>query len=305
MRRSAYTLLEIILALAIAVLLLAGLYVAVDVQLRLAQSGRDRVEQSTVARGIFGRMRTDAAATVSLSDPGRFRTQNTGSSGGGSSGSGSSGGGSSTPSTSTPSSGGGSSGAGMTGSSSTTSTDDGTEVSDDPVVLPLGVDGTSDVLHLYLSRVPRELLATTDNPPIVSDLRRVSYWLVPDPGDGSGGLARQEAKVISSTEATTLPPGLGNDGQFVFASEVKSLTFEYYDDQSQSWLSEWHSTDLGADNKTPKGSPHAIRVTVGLASPNDPTQVTTYTQIIAFPNANGSSQLQQTNPSSSTGGGGM
>jgi hypothetical protein len=301
MRRSAYTLLEIILALAIAVLLLAGLYVAVDVQLRLAQSGRDRVEQSTVARGIFGRMRTDAAATVSLSDPGRFRVQSTSSSSSSSSSSSGTGSSSSSPSSSNSSSSGST---GMTGSS-TTSTDDGTEVSDDPVVLPLGVDGYSDVLHLYLSRVPRELLATTDNPPVVSDLRRVSYWLVPDPGDGSGGLARQEAKVVTSTEATTLPPGLGNDGQFVFASEVKSLTFEYYDDQSQSWLSEWHSTDLGADNKTPKGSPRAIRVTVGLASPNDPTQVTTYTQVIAFPNANGSSQLQQTNPSSSTGGGGM
>jgi hypothetical protein len=282
MRRSAYTLLELVLALALAVLLMAGLYVAVDVQLRFAQSGRDRVEQSTVARGIFGRMRTDAAATVSLSDPGRFRAQSSSSS---------------TPSTTQSS---------TTGASdSMTTTDDGSAISDDPVVLPLGVDGTGDVLHLYLSRVPRELLNATDNPPVVSDLRRVSYWLVPEGGDGSGGLARQAAKVISSTEATTLPPGLGNDGQFVFAPEVKSLTFEYYDDQSQSWLSEWHSTDLGADNKTPKGSPRAVRVTVGLASPNDPTQVTTYTQVIAFPNANGSSQLQQTNPSSSTGGGGM
>jgi prepilin-type N-terminal cleavage/methylation domain-containing protein len=281
MRRSGYTLLEIILALAIAVLLMAALYVAVDVQLRFAQSGRDRVEQSTVARGIFGRMRTDAASALSLSDPGRFRTQSS----------------SSTPAPSTPTTGTGT-------ADSTATTDDGTAVSDDPVVLSLGVDGTSDALHLYLSRTPRELLNATDNPPIVSDLRRVSYWLVPDAGDGQGGLARQEVKVISSTEATTLPPGLGNDAQFVFATEVKSLMFEYYDDQSQSWESEWHSTDLGADNKTPKGSPRAVRVTVGLAPPDNPTQVTTYTQVIAFPNANGSTPLQQTNPSSSTGGGG-
>jgi len=280
MRRSAYTLLEIVLALAIAVLLLSALYVAVDVQMRYAQAGRERVEQSTVARGIFGRLRTDVASVVSLSDPGRFRSQN---------------------SSSTPSAGAPTTGTGMTGSTATT--DDGTAVSDDPVVLPLGVDGTSDVLHLYLSRVPRELLnATGDNPPVMSDLRRVSYWLVADTGDGGGGLARQQVDRVTSTEATTLPPGLDNEGQYVFASEVKSLTFEYYDDQSQSWASEWHSTDLGADNKTPKGSPRAIRVTVTLALPDNPAQTTTHTQVIAFPNANGTTPLQQTNPTTSGGG---
>src|ERR1700723_751075 len=73
MRRSGYTLVEVLLALMIAVLLLGALYVAVDLQLRSAQQGRDTVEQSTIVRAAFSRFDSDAACVVSLPDPARFR----------------------------------------------------------------------------------------------------------------------------------------------------------------------------------------------------------------------------------------
>src|ERR1700723_3716692 len=73
MRRSGYTLVEVLLALMIAVLLLGALYVAVDLQLRSAQQGRDTVEQSTIVRSVFSRFDSDAACVISVPDPARFR----------------------------------------------------------------------------------------------------------------------------------------------------------------------------------------------------------------------------------------
>jgi len=48
--RPAFTLLEMVLSTAIAVLLLAALYVALDLQLRRASDARAKVEHSTLAR---------------------------------------------------------------------------------------------------------------------------------------------------------------------------------------------------------------------------------------------------------------
>ena len=81
-RRSGFTLLEVVLATGIAVMLLGGLYVAVDMQLRLAQESRDVVQESTLSRALFDRMDNDASQVVDLCDPARFRlgASNTGTS---------------------------------------------------------------------------------------------------------------------------------------------------------------------------------------------------------------------------------
>src|SRR5260221_8034480 len=62
--RPGYTLLEVILAMAIAIMMLAALYVALDVQLRDMQEGRDRVEKSTVARALFNRISSDLSPSL-------------------------------------------------------------------------------------------------------------------------------------------------------------------------------------------------------------------------------------------------
>jgi hypothetical protein len=117
--------------------------------------------------------------------------------------------------------------------------------------------------------VPRELNpipgAETDNQPLVSDLRRVSYWLA---GGGEPiGLARQEVTMVTSDQAMAdVPPNIPDEESLVIAEEVKSLTFSYWD--GTAWQDTWDGTTPGADGTTPVGPPVAIAVTVGIASPS-------------------------------------
>src|SRR5262245_57484780 len=57
--RGGYTLLELMLAMAIALIILAALYVAIDTMFREMDEGRTRVQQSTLARALFQRMTAD------------------------------------------------------------------------------------------------------------------------------------------------------------------------------------------------------------------------------------------------------
>src|SRR5207237_6697995 len=58
-RRPAFTLLEILVATAVSVLLMGALYMAINVQLRHAQIGREVVEESLLARALLTRIDTD------------------------------------------------------------------------------------------------------------------------------------------------------------------------------------------------------------------------------------------------------
>src|SRR5437868_1361364 len=70
--RPAYTLLEMLLATAISALLLGALYVAVSMQLRHAQAGRDVIEQTTLARALLTRMGRDIRLCVTPAAPTPF-----------------------------------------------------------------------------------------------------------------------------------------------------------------------------------------------------------------------------------------
>jgi prepilin-type N-terminal cleavage/methylation domain-containing protein len=314
--RGGYTLLEVLLALAISVLLLGGLYVAVDTQLRLAQSGREVVEQSTLARSLLSRMHTDIASSANLCDPARYRVQSSSSSGSGGSGGmgGSSGGMSGTGGTTGASgtTGATAGGTGATGASGTagasatsgnsasgtsnsnSTTSNTTTSPGTAVTLPLGVQGDASTLHMFASKVPREVWGTQDgDPPIVGDLRRISYWLV-DSGNARG-LARQEVKVATAQDAATLPPGIDNEASYIIAHEVRTLSFSYFD--GTSWNDSWDSTQLGADGVTPIGPPRAIAVTVGIPrlSTGQPGNigeraVKNYRHVVGILTANGATQ---------------
>ncbi len=306
MRRSAYTLVEVLLALAIAVVLLGALYVAVDVQLRTAQAGRDKVEQSTLVRTIFNRFDSDAACVVGLADTARFRRMQT--SAASSASTASAAGGASTASTPSSSSATTTSSAttstitslSSTGTVSTYTNANGVQV----VILPYGVIGTAQTLNMFVNRVPREMLNAQIQQqegtiPLAGDVRRISYWLL----DG-GGLARQEVKVLTSDDSgaidqNSLPPNVDNPK--VFIEEVKSLQFEYFD--GTNWNDSWDSTQASTDGLTPIGSPVAIRVTVGVAQAGHPDlQPKSYQHVITFPTANGTTVMQQTTPSTTGGG---
>src|SRR5438552_1708248 len=72
-KRPAFTLLEMMLATAIAVLLLAALYAAVDLQLRHTEAARDVVEQTTLARTLLNRMSNDIAPSLTTPEPTRYQ----------------------------------------------------------------------------------------------------------------------------------------------------------------------------------------------------------------------------------------
>jgi type II secretory pathway pseudopilin PulG len=268
-RRPAFTLLEVVLAMTIGILLLAGLYVAVDVQLRHAQAGRALVEQSVLARALLSRIASDITPTLAAIRPSR-----SGSSGG------------SQPADT---------------SSTTTATGGTTEAAAaDPamavtatgaVVFNLNVQGDAGRLIVYVSRVARELTpaAAADSPPLVSDLRRITYWLADD--GMQVGLGRQEVtRVTADDELAAVPPDVDDEGRYLLAPEVKSLTFSYWD--GAAWQDVWDSTAPGADGTTPVGPPLAIAITVGLLPPAsvnqaDDASLKYFRHVVALPTANG------------------
>ncbi len=201
------------------------------------------------------------------------------------------------------------------------------------IVLPFGVMGDNQTLHLFVSNLPREIYSSgynftsTDDsnpPPPSSDIRRISYWLVGG-ADSPAGLARQEIPLATSDDALqNLPPGVDNENSLIIADEVRSLNFQYWD--GTEWQDSWDSTTLGPDGVTPLGSPLAIAVTIGVAPqhsdgsqhPNE--QLRTIRHVLVIPSANGAtlqaeaasgtstqttSSTSTTNASSTTTGGGV
>src|SRR5207249_2263863 len=134
-RRRGFTLLEVLLAAAIGVLLLAALYIAMEVQLNHARAGREAVEHSLLARALLRRMSNDIAPSLGAPLP------NTASGGATPSGTPT---GTGTPgATATPTS---------TSNPATTSTTSATPV--------LNLQGDSGTLILWVSRITSDLSPT-------------------------------------------------------------------------------------------------------------------------------------------------
>src|SRR5689334_21986227 len=68
-RRAGYTLLEMLVALAIGALLMATLYAALRVYLSNAAIGRGRVEQSNAVRSVISRINGDIISSLGPADP--------------------------------------------------------------------------------------------------------------------------------------------------------------------------------------------------------------------------------------------
>ena len=276
MRRAAFTLFEVLLAMVIAVMVLAAVYTFLGYQLKQAQAGREVIERTTLARSILSRIDTDVRATIALNDPSRYRLAPDVS-------------GDTAPApttTSTPST--ASSPSTPSGSSSPTTAAPASNQTE-PIELPLGVIGTGTELHLFVSRVPGEVFgnATGEAGLVTSDLRRISYWL-----GGKGGLCRMEVRLITSEQAGDLDLPTGDVDQYLYAGEVKSLEITYFD--GTSWLDTWDSTTTGPDQATPIGSPRAISIKIGVmpqgavaALEGKEPELKYYRHVIAIPTANG------------------
>lgn len=292
-RRSAFTLLEVLLATAIGVLLMAALYVSMDVQLKHVQVGRDVVEQSLLTRALLTRMGNDIASSLGPVAPNRSSSSSGAGAATATTGS--------TASTSSTSPTGTTSGTGLTSGTTSSSSSGSTATSSltGPVQFNLGVQGDANRLTIYVSRVPREIVWSNDatasgnGQPLVSDLRRITYWLAGGTGDPAG-LARQEVKVATSDDAiNSIPPDVPDELSFVVAEEIKSLEFQYYD--GTNWQTSWDGTTPGLDGTTPIGPPLAIQIKVGVASKYaGPDSVKIYRHVVAIPTANGATSTSQT-----------
>jgi hypothetical protein len=162
----------------------------------------------------------------------------------------------------------------------------------------LWVQGDTNSVMLYISRVPRELnpipgADNPDQPMALSDLRRVSYWLAG--GSSPTGLARQEVTAVTSSDAVAnTPPGIPDEDSLVIAPEVKSLSFSYWD--GNAWQDTWDGTAAGPDGSTPVGPPVAIAITLGVATSGTESNTGSdqplklYRHVVSIPTANGVSQ---------------
>lgn len=229
-RRSGFTLLEVVLASAMALLLMAALYVGLDIQLRLAQAGRDAIEQATLVRAVVQRFNADLSPGIGLVLPAASTSASASANNQNSS---------------------------TTGASTTEPAVTEVTTTTDTIPFQAGVIGQSDRLVLYISRasLPRGTDESGDSP-IPSDLRRVTYWLT------DNGLARQEIPWVTSEQTQNNSNPLIEDNKqesdYIFAEEITNVIFEYWD--GSGWQSSWDGTQLNSDGKTPLGPPAAIRI---------------------------------------------
>jgi hypothetical protein len=137
--------------------------------------------------------------------------------------------------------------------------------------------------------VPREILGRdkvnlqAGQLPTVSDLRRITYWLVPPGGDGPGGLARQEVSNVTGADADSLPPDVPNPGQYVIAPEVTNVQFEYKG-ISTSTETSWSSTEQDVETGLLRGPPAAIILHLTVRAKDGSERI--HRHVIALPTGN-------------------
>jgi prepilin-type N-terminal cleavage/methylation domain-containing protein len=270
-RRAGYTLLEMTLALAIALIILGAVYEFLNREIALGEIGRDLTESSSLARALLDQMATDVSGNLGGYDPMQATTDGSQAA-------------TTQASTATSSS---SSSSTTPSSSSTTTPSSSSSTTAQSTATPfnIGVSGTDTCLILTTSRVPRELVAydklqldSTQLSP-VSDIRRIAYWFANDGTSAGTGLAKQEVTSATGTDMQTTPPDVSNATSLVIAPEVKNVLFEYFD--GSDWQSTWDGTTMSGDGITPIGPPAAIRITLTIRS-RDGVRTTDYKHVIAL-----------------------
>jgi Tfp pilus assembly protein PilV len=278
-KQSAFTLIEILLALGLTITLLVVVYAALDLYRLTTSVGRERMEQAQLARAILSKIQLDIRSVVYSADS-STSTYTGGSSGESSSGSGS---------------GGGSSSSGTSGSGSSDETDNLTEQMVDPADAfadgATGILGDSQtlVLHVNQPTLRVKLLTESVDSPVgerLSDLQSIAYFLAVSGAEGLSGLvgdvAAAESEETSGGGSIQGLARLSGDRLAIqradeeaslttlathtklLAEEVNSLEFQYFD--GTGWTDTW-------DSATQSSLPSAIRVIIGFRSPEEMANV--------------------------------
>jgi prepilin-type N-terminal cleavage/methylation domain-containing protein len=252
-RRSGFTLLEVMLASAIAVLMMAALYVAIQVQIREMDEGRSRVDRTALARAIFNRVSQDLAPSLSPIAP-------------------------------TPTSNSSSSNSSGTGTA-TTEPNSMTTTTTSPFVFQIGVRGDGSQVSIYLTRLNRSLVAPADaaNAPVGCDIRRITYYWA-----SGRGLMRQEIRAVTMDDVE-IEPTAEDENSLLLASEIEEFTVSYFD--GTSYVDSWDGSQPGPDGTTPMGPPRAIKITLSIRLVNE-EEPKTFSHVIAIPAAPGAAPEQ-------------
>jgi prepilin-type N-terminal cleavage/methylation domain-containing protein len=212
MRRGGYTLLEVVLAIAIGLLIVAALYVALDTQFRYMASGRNAIAEGQLARGLLNRIAADIRQSLAVLPKSPT-------------------GGAPAAGASTGSADAATSSTGTAGESSTSPGQSGSTTGQ----ANLGLTGDETQLTLYVSAVPRIGREDAEAQNGQSDQRRISYTIIP-----GAGLARQEVRAVTADDT------LGADAPVsILAAEVVELRFRYYDPAAGDWVTTWDGTTTG------------------------------------------------------------
>jgi prepilin-type N-terminal cleavage/methylation domain-containing protein len=263
------TLLEVVLASALALILVGAVYSALNQAWRLNYSGRIELERNQIARSIIRQMELDIRAVMFDASPSSTDSSDDSSSSSGSTGS--------TGSTSNTSG----STSSTSSSSTTSSSTSTTSTTEDEWTGSLGIRGTATELWIDLSHVSRDLEFQANSSVVrASDLQTVAYFLsnsslagdsAADPYTGAVspitlqdqdgvGLCRSQGersilRALNSgdTSDTTLPGPVK-----LLAPEIESISFQYFD--GLSWYTEWDSSSSGA-------LPRAVEVIIMFEPP--------------------------------------
>ena len=256
-----FTLLEVLLALALCALLLGAVYMSLDLHWKYTTAGRDEVERTQLARAILNRITLDLRSALYRAPPEDESAESAAGSassdptGGGGTGSGSAGGG----------------GTGD-GTETAASTSTVTEEPPDPTgTQSPGLYGNSDTLMVHISQPSK----TLDYAPLfdaeraghrTSDQQTVSWFLARRGGFGLAGAVGMECEGLARTSgdslSTTLADQEGNLSELVqqtrvLAPEVTRVQFRYFD--GLAWQPAWDSAQFG-------GLPRLVEVTIELQS---------------------------------------
>jgi len=260
-RRSGYTLIELLVASAIATLLMLALYSAFDLTVTQTEIGRERVAHTDLARSIIGRMSNDLSCSLGLLPPQSGQVTED------------------------------------AAASSAAVAEDPMPVETEPAsatdtsatggLLPFqaGVVGDSQQVTLFVSKVPGALLArsSADGSDINAEqvlppgLKRITYYL-----GSNGGLCRQERDWVTATgtgDATALDTS--NESEEVLAPEVTAVSFEYLN--GTGWDSSWDGGSAALDDSAMMGPPRAIRATLTFELLGDDGQTIQKTVVHVFP----------------------
>lgn len=266
--RSGYTLLEILLALALTVLIVYGIGLALDLHVRILKRERDRVSGALLSRSVMQMIATDLRSgvqykpmdmselqtllagtdlTALLGDPSlAAAAADLGLSGGtGGSGGSGAGGGAGT---------GGTGGTGGGGTGTGTDTGEETESSEGPRP---GVYGSDTVLQVDISRMPRRdqlnSFSSVNAANLAADMRTVVYYIgagrsqtafdQSSTAQPSVGLCRAEVSSAAARSMGAAGQSLLQDSGVLLATEVTSIQFRYFD--GEAWQTSWDSDEMG------------------------------------------------------------